>query len=204
MNDLKRLYPRHPKDRGQWAELLFMATAARLGLNTCKPYGDNARYDVIVEAAGNLHRVQIKCTNDRRQKAFNTRCSCYQAISKQARRAAAVPSATTRCLTGQPRRVFTIRRYTKRDVDFIAVYVIPEDSWFIIPIEHIHSTFLAVPQKNGSRRLRHREQFREAWHLLGAPSGLALHAAAEASSIADDFELAQTFSGRNRALPCPN
>ena len=37
------------KERGEWAELCFMARAAELGLKVSKPYGDSASYDVGVE-----------------------------------------------------------------------------------------------------------------------------------------------------------
>ena len=169
-------YPSHPKDRGQWAELLFMATAARLGLKIAHPYGDNARYDVIVEAAGQLHRVQIKCTTDRRGRGFPTKCSWARANPVLVRRpepdAPARPEMRT--ASGQTKPVFRRKRYSKRDVDFIAAYIIPDDSWFIIPIELIQGTWLSLPAKEGSRRLRRWEQFREAWHLLGASSASGL------------------------------
>ena len=37
------------KERGEWAELCFMARAAGHGLRVSKPYGDSASYDVGVE-----------------------------------------------------------------------------------------------------------------------------------------------------------
>lgn len=50
--NFQNLYPSGQKERGEWTELLFMATAARLGLKVARPHGDSARYDVIVEGAG--------------------------------------------------------------------------------------------------------------------------------------------------------
>jgi len=41
---------RHAKARGEWAELGFMTRAAELGLRVTKPWGDNAPYDLAVEA----------------------------------------------------------------------------------------------------------------------------------------------------------
>jgi hypothetical protein len=38
------------KQRGEWVEMLFMARAAREGLQVSKPYGDSASYDFIVES----------------------------------------------------------------------------------------------------------------------------------------------------------
>jgi hypothetical protein len=37
------------KERGEWAELGFMAPAKGLGLGVLKPFGESGRYDVAVE-----------------------------------------------------------------------------------------------------------------------------------------------------------
>ena len=50
------------KRRGEWVELLFMTVAAGLGFNVAKPWGDSARYDVIVENEGRFLRMQVKST----------------------------------------------------------------------------------------------------------------------------------------------
>src|SRR5437868_14080986 len=52
----------HPKKRGGWVELQFMARAAHHGLTISKPWGDTARYDFIVEHGGRFQRVQVKST----------------------------------------------------------------------------------------------------------------------------------------------
>ena len=50
------------KERGEWAELCFMARAAERGLNVSKPHGDSASYDVGVEQNGRYLRIQVKST----------------------------------------------------------------------------------------------------------------------------------------------
>lgn len=55
------------KERGEWAELCFMAKAAGLGMGVSKPLGDSRRYDVLVEAGGRILRVQVKSTLYRRR-----------------------------------------------------------------------------------------------------------------------------------------
>ena len=42
--------------------MLFMARAAREGLQVSKPYGDSASYDFIVECRARCPRVQVKST----------------------------------------------------------------------------------------------------------------------------------------------
>jgi hypothetical protein len=59
--------PKHPKKRGEWVELQFMARAAMHRLTVCKPWGDSARYDFVVERpAGDFCRVQVKSTTHMR------------------------------------------------------------------------------------------------------------------------------------------
>jgi len=53
------------KQRGELAELAFWQKAAGLGFIVSKPYTAWARYDLIVDAKGNLWRVQVKSTSDR-------------------------------------------------------------------------------------------------------------------------------------------
>ena len=86
--------------------------------------------------------------------------------------------------------------YTKRDVDFVAVYVIPEESWFIIPVERVHHKALDLPPRDAASRSQW-EQYREAWHLLGARPGLTLHAAAADASNAVEWP-----DERVSAAPC--
>ena len=50
---------RHPKLRGEWAELRFMTCAAEHGLCVSKPWGETARYDFAVEYEGRFVRVQV-------------------------------------------------------------------------------------------------------------------------------------------------
>ena len=51
------------KERGEWAELCFMARAADRGLNVSRPHGDSASYDVGVEQNGRFLRIQVKSTS---------------------------------------------------------------------------------------------------------------------------------------------
>jgi hypothetical protein len=52
---------KHPKLRGEWAELRFMTCAAEHGLCVTKPWGET-RYDFAVEHEGHFVRVQVKST----------------------------------------------------------------------------------------------------------------------------------------------
>jgi len=94
------------KQRGEWAELCFMARAADRGFNVSRPHGDSASYDVGVEDNGRFMRVQVKSTTFRRKGSFT-------------------------CNIVGPKR----QRYASGKLDFFAVYLVPIDVWYIIPFE---------------------------------------------------------------------
>ena len=94
---------KHPKLRGEWAELRFMTRAAEHGLQVTKPWGETARYDFAVEYEARFVRVQVKSTMFRENDGY---------------------SCTVRGCRGP---------YVGDPFDFVAAYLIPEDVWYIIP-----------------------------------------------------------------------
>ena len=129
---------RGKKRRGEWAELVFMAMAALFGLDVSRPYGESSRYDVSVEYRGRFRRVQVKSTlHPRRRKEY-----CINVLG-----------------SGN-------RPYEPGSVDFIAAYLIPIDTWYIIPFSAIkgHCSLRFAP---GGPRQKY-EKYREAWELLRA------------------------------------
>jgi PD-(D/E)XK endonuclease len=124
------------KLRGEWAELLFMTRAAQHGLRVIKPWGDSSRYDFVVETGGRFLRVQVKCTSCRRHRTYA--CSLKGG--------------------GQ-------RRYSATEIDFFAIYVIPADCWYIIPISKAERTN-SVTGLSPHDPLSKHAAYEEAWHLL--------------------------------------
>ena len=141
------------KERGEWAELCFMAKAAGMGLSVSKPYGESRRYDVLVEAGGRIMRVQVKSTLYRRRgKEYSLN------------------------VMGPGRK-----GYKKGTVDFFAVYLIPEDSWYIIPYGVLGKKLTLHFCPGGGRQKY--ANYREAWHLLGCErERLTIQACAEEES----------------------
>ena len=95
---------RNNKQRGEWAELRFMAKASEHGFKLNQPWGD-LRYDVAIDLDGRLIRVQIKST------ILSRLPGSY--VVKLCRSAA--------------------RYYQKSDFDVLAIYVVALDIWYVIP-----------------------------------------------------------------------
>jgi PD-(D/E)XK endonuclease len=114
---------KHPKLRGEWAEMRFMARAAEHGLQVTKPWGETARYDFVVEHAGKFVRVQVKSTMFKDRGGY---------------------SCTVRGSRGA---------YKGDPFDFVAAYLIPEDLWYIIPAEKIRGqgSVAIYPKLRGSK-----------------------------------------------------
>ena len=101
---------RNHKKRGQWAELRFMAKAAELGFQLNKPLGDTAQYDVVLDLGGRFISIQVKSTffQASNLKPGNFVASLFHVNGPN-------------------------HRYEQSDFDYLAVYCIPKDIWYIIP-----------------------------------------------------------------------
>jgi hypothetical protein len=56
--------------------------------------------------------------------------------------------------------------YLPSEIDFFAAYIIPEDSWFIIPIQAVGGRSSLLFRRKRDRKPGLYDQYREAWHLL--------------------------------------
>ena len=132
---------RDHKKRGQWAELRFMAKATEFGYQLAKPVGDSTQYDVVVDLGGRFISVQVKST-------------LFQASNLK-------PGNFVASLVhvSGPNH-----RYRQTDFDYLAVYCIPKDVWYIIPwaVACRKQSICVCP---GDRQNQW-EHYREAWFLL--------------------------------------
>ena len=94
------------KERGEWVELQFMATAALHGYHVLKPWGDSLEYDVAIEHSGGLIRVQVKSCTFRNGRGY----VCHFLRNRH-----------------------DIIPYRLQEVDMFATYVIPVTTWYMIP-----------------------------------------------------------------------
>ena len=120
---------KHPKLRGEWAELCFMVRAAEHGLQVSKPWGETAHYDFAVEHDGHFVRVQVKSTMFKDRGGY---------------------SCSVRGCRGP---------YEGDPFDFVAAYLILENLWYIIPAEMIRGqgSIAVYPKLKKSKYARYRE-----------------------------------------------
>jgi hypothetical protein len=117
------------KQQGDSAELRFMLLNSELGYTVSKPFGDNAKYDLIVDTGYSLDRIQVKST---KRKETSSGMNCYNCL--------VCSGATSK------------QQYTEKDVDYIAIYVIPEDAWYKIPIKEIKGKTVKLYPHRSSQR----------------------------------------------------
>ena len=129
------------KERGEWAESVFLARASEHGLPVSKPWGDSRSFDCVVGRPGKFKAVQVKCTIAVLESGKGYCCST--------------------CSSHKP--------YRAGAFDFFAAYVIPEDAWYIIPAKLICGLrSISLCTEGGEAKY---EEYREAWHLLREASG---------------------------------
>jgi PD-(D/E)XK endonuclease len=136
------------KCRGELSEYAFVYKAAGLGFGVARPYSEGERFDFILISRGwpegdKLWRIQVK---------------------------------STRAFLGDLYRVMAQRRsrgrwvtYLPTEIDFIVVHVVPEDSWFVIPIRDIIGRMNLLFTPKGKLQKGKLDGYREAWHLLRPP-----------------------------------
>jgi hypothetical protein len=106
---MKKREPRisNKKKRGEWAEMVFMARAAELGIGVCKPWGDTRSFDFVVGSPGRFLAVQVKCTIFELERGW-----------------------VCKVRSGN-------KPYARGSFDFLAAYIVFEDAWYIIPEEDV-------------------------------------------------------------------
>jgi hypothetical protein len=131
------------KRQGHIAELAFMHKAAELGFGVIKPSGDVEHYDFILDSGCRLWRVQVKSTHTRRKsrRSFDVKTS-----------------------HGHARRT-----YTKDDIDFVVVYIVPPRAWYVIPVCALNSGVKINLNPDNPRSCARFERYRDAWCLMACP-----------------------------------
>jgi len=141
--------PRNCKGKGELAELAFLYKAAGLGFGVAKPYGDNERYDFILDSGERFWRVQVRSTSN---------------LAGRDRSGYLVASHT--------RHGGYVGPYQASEIDFLVAYIVPLGIWYIIPVNQIGRLRILPLYPAGCRGGGLFEAFREAWHLMAPGADL--------------------------------
>jgi hypothetical protein len=141
MEDWQRL--RSGKERGEWAELQFMAAAGR-SFTVCKPWGESSPFDVGIEYRPNFLRVQVKSSTNRIGRGY------WCDLTRYYKRG---------------------REYTLEEIDMFAAYLIPVNVWYLIPAavlfrEGTRGAMLFPLKQPVYKNSFHYERYKEAWWLV--------------------------------------
>ena len=131
----------NPKRRGSQYESAFVTQALKRGLDILEPYGDYMPYDVMVQNAdGRIQRVQVKGTSSQIKNKPG-----YKVI-------AAHGNATKTPINPD-------------EVDVLAAYVEPEDTWYVIPVAKLTGNVSVYLNPNTKLNGRY-EVWKEAWNVF--------------------------------------
>ena len=132
--------------QGDLGEVAFLHKATELGFMVAQPYGSGYPFDFIVQGGQALWRLQVKAAVHVRHGLYVV--SIYRHLSRRR------------------------RAYRECDVDFVTVYIIPEETWYILPVREVANRVTLLFRPKGYHRPDIYAHYREAWHLLREPDGL--------------------------------
>jgi len=139
---------KNTKRDGELAESAFLHKALEMGLKVCKPFGDSERYDFIVDNGRKLWRIQVRSTRTLRHGKLYSVATCF----------------TIHDAKGPAQQV----PYTDEEVDFLAVQIVPEKTWYLIPVAALRGRLRLNFYSKLRRKQGPEEEYREAWGpLLG-------------------------------------
>jgi hypothetical protein len=105
----------HPKDVGDRTTLAVMLALRMAGLAVLVPFGENTRYDLVIDDGKSLGRVQCKTGRLRQGAVRFAVCSTY----------------------GHHRNPQTARRPYLGQVDYFAVYCPETEGVYLVPIDDV-------------------------------------------------------------------
>jgi PD-(D/E)XK endonuclease len=128
----------HPKEIGDRSTLAAMLGLKAAGYALLVPFGENTRYDLVIDDGATLARVQCKTGRLREGAIVFAVTSTY----------------------GHHRNPVTARRAYQGEVDYFAVYCPETTGVYLVPIDDVPSRSIArlrvVRARNGQeKRIRH-------------------------------------------------
>ncbi len=138
---------RDTKRQGEIAEAGFVHKAMKMGLTVLKPVGDSERFDFVVNRGRKFVRVQVRSSQTMSRWKMYSVASCYKINHGGRAPAEQVP-------------------YTEEEIDFLAVYLVPEDTWYLLPVAALRGRVRVTLYSKAHGRPGPEAEFKEAWEAL--------------------------------------
>ena len=126
---------------GAISEYSFIVECLKREIAVSSPIVDKNGYDFVIQLGDSFVKVQVKSTSVHE----SGRKSCWK----------------VNCNHGGSRS-----DYNKDHFDYIAIYIIGSDIWYILPFSEVKQTLRLYPNKIK----HHLNVYRNAWHLLSTPN----------------------------------
>jgi len=136
------------KREGELAESAFLHKTLAMGLRVSKPFGDSERYDFIVDNGRKRLRVQVRSTRALLNGNMYSVVACFKVHHGR----------------GPVQQI----PYTDEEIDFLAVQVVPEDTWYLVPVAALKGRLRLNLYSKNHRKPGPEAKYKEAWvPLLG-------------------------------------
>src|SRR3954454_4143285 len=124
----------HPKAKGDRSTLAIMLALHEAGFEVLVPFGENSRYDLVIDDGRSLKRVQCKTGRLRCGAVRFAACSSY---------------------AHHPNPKMVVRDYLGQ-IDFFGVYCLDTGAAYLVPVEspqvRKRGSLRVAPAKNNQRR----------------------------------------------------
>ena len=124
------------KQKGNLTELQCIISCYELGYNVSIPYGENSRYDFVLDVNGKLFKVQVKTSRNKKsiknpEDAIVFACRSFN--------------------TNASGNIY--HRYTKEQIDFFATFW--DGRCYLVPVEEcsVEKTLWFAPPANGQKNM---------------------------------------------------
>ena len=147
----------HPKDIGDKTTLAVMLALRGRGLDVLIPFGENTRYDLVIDDGRDLRKVQCKTGRLRGGAIIWSVCSNY----------------------GHHANPRAVRRDYHGEIDYFAVYCPETSGVYLIPMEDLSirncgALRVDPPKNNQKRRIRSAAKYEIGRVQMHAPDSLTL------------------------------
>lgn len=128
------------KLQGHKIEAKFQYDALNNNLIVSKPYGDSSPYDFIIDNGKKLLKIQVKSVKELEKEKYRKRYRCRITHKKG-------------------------KKYSIKNIDILACYIIPLDIWYFIPISKatgIQANLYPYDEDSDGSY----EKYKENWNIL--------------------------------------